>query len=741
MKHRTFYLALLLILVTACAPRVNDPAEFITVNKQHELMLLGSWQLTQLRDGTVPLPNQTRTLTFQNDGSLKMDLWEHELTYKYEVMPDPDHLRLTLTASTNPNDKPGAVTVQALVVSANQIVLDGDEFRRTATASGPTVAPATATMPPTPQAADTPTAPATTTTSGARLDEDFALHVGETAMLTDSPDQFGITFYNVKQDSRCPQGVTCVWAGEVRVEITFQEHGILHPPILELTTNAADARHIVAAQDYLVQVVKVLPPKLANAEIAPHDYVVTFRVTRAAATPTPEANVMTSALDQPVTLKMFQKVVFPQIQLQVTLNGVLEESRCPKQVNCAQAGRAILSFLLERNQRLGMFGLSTSPPDGTLRAFFQGYVVELLNVAPYPETVNQQIPTTAYSATIVVRKNLPTASVKKNEGFVLQVGQTATVADEDVLITFEKVASDSRCAYGVMCAVRGNAVVQATLTQADGTQQRFVFNTDSDVPNERIPDTGVYELELAALAPYPRVDVSTPEIAPDEYEATFVLHKFASPVTVPTKTPTPARPTACAGFASTDAEAILGEAVEPQPIAAVKIEAVAFDDESQDKATGLCGYVSAARTDKGVDGAGEPRLGTGNSAAAVTADRLSGVKVLELLRVANIIRGANPDGDTTPYLILKTRLAAGDWSGVTDTFQQLTTSRQVHFDKMQGMGDEALWVWRDARVNSYAALMVRDHDSFRVVEALLNKRMNESAAKEAIFAAMQKIAP
>jgi hypothetical protein len=190
-----------------------------------------------------------------------------------------------------------------------------------------------------------------------------------------------------------------------------------------------------------------------------------------------------------------------------------------------------------------------------------------------------------------------------------------------------------------------------------------------------------------------------------------------------------------------DAEAILGEAVQPQAVPDVLIKVVA-EDESFTEAKGLCGYVSAQKSANGALKPDEPYEMGHSSHAAVAAARLSGARVAELARIAAIIRFANPGADSTPYLILKTRLAAGDWDGLPETFQELAGGApDAHFETVDSFGDEGLWMWRAASGGNYAALLIRDKDSFVVVEALLDKKMSESAAKESIHAAMGKVMP
>src|SRR4030042_6598201 len=54
----------------------------------------------------------------------------------------------------------------------------------------------------------------------ARLGEDFSLSIGQRALI--AGENLGIRFEEVTEDSRCPRGVTCIWAGRVTcmVEIT-----------------------------------------------------------------------------------------------------------------------------------------------------------------------------------------------------------------------------------------------------------------------------------------------------------------------------------------------------------------------------------------------------------------------------------------------------------------------------------------------------------------------------------------
>jgi hypothetical protein len=52
----------------------------------------------------------------------------------------------------------------------------------------------------------------------------FTLAPGETASVKGADVR--ITFNKVTDDSRCPVDVTCVWAGDARIEITISRNGV-----------------------------------------------------------------------------------------------------------------------------------------------------------------------------------------------------------------------------------------------------------------------------------------------------------------------------------------------------------------------------------------------------------------------------------------------------------------------------------------------------------------------------------
>jgi hypothetical protein len=62
----------------------------------------------------------------------------------------------------------------------------------------------------------------------------FALAQGQTATVRGTDTR--ITFKQVREDSRCPVDVTCVWAGDAKIEIVVTPDGGADTRILSLTS-------------------------------------------------------------------------------------------------------------------------------------------------------------------------------------------------------------------------------------------------------------------------------------------------------------------------------------------------------------------------------------------------------------------------------------------------------------------------------------------------------------------------
>jgi hypothetical protein len=85
---------------------------------------------------------------------------------------------------------------------------------------------------------------------GVSLNQEFTLKVGQAALVR--PGGLRVTLERVLEDSRCPQGVNCVWAGNARVTVGLSGPGG-KPARVELNTNVEPRR-----QSYLRYEVELL---------------------------------------------------------------------------------------------------------------------------------------------------------------------------------------------------------------------------------------------------------------------------------------------------------------------------------------------------------------------------------------------------------------------------------------------------------------------------------------------------
>ncbi len=109
------------------------------------------------------------------------------------------------------------------------------------------------------------------------LDEEFALRVGQTAALAGGTG-VRLIFEAVREDSRCPVGVSCIWAGDAVVAITMHntDGG---PTTIELHTNVRfDAEAV--PDGHVVRLVRLSPTPRVDATIEVDQYEATLVVNR-----------------------------------------------------------------------------------------------------------------------------------------------------------------------------------------------------------------------------------------------------------------------------------------------------------------------------------------------------------------------------------------------------------------------------------------------------------------------------
>jgi hypothetical protein len=100
--------------------------------------------------------------------------------------------------------------------------------------------------------------------------------------------------------------------------------------------------------------------------------------------------------------------------------------------------------------------------------------------------------------------------------FELRAGSSAAV-EGGLKVTFERVASDSRCPMDALCVRAGEALVALTISQ-DG-RNAAARELRTDAAGSETSYLG-YSIKLLALAPYPRSDR---QILPEDYVATLAV--------------------------------------------------------------------------------------------------------------------------------------------------------------------------------------------------------------------------
>lgn len=121
-----------------------------------------------------------------------------------------------------------------------------------------------------------------------------------------------------------------------------------------------------------------------------------------------QADPIESGLDQEFVLHGGQEATIRSADLRLRFTDVLEDSRCPTQVECFWTGQARIAVVAEQGQSASTtveFNTNPAPGQGKLTNDIGGYTVELKSLDPYPQTPDDAPALTDYSATLLVRKS------------------------------------------------------------------------------------------------------------------------------------------------------------------------------------------------------------------------------------------------------------------------------------------------------------------------------------------------
>ncbi len=121
-----------------------------------------------------------------------------------------------------------------------------------------------------------------------------------------------------------------------------------------------------------------------------------------------QADPIEAGLDQQFVLHGGQEVTIRDTDLRLRFSNVLEDSRCPKQVECFWTGQARIAIVAEQGQAAPTtleFNTNPAPGQGRMTNEVGGYTVELRSLDPYPQTPEDAPGLSDYSAALSVRKS------------------------------------------------------------------------------------------------------------------------------------------------------------------------------------------------------------------------------------------------------------------------------------------------------------------------------------------------
>jgi len=112
-----------------------------------------------------------------------------------------------------------------------------------------------------------------------------------------------------------------------------------------------------------------------------------------------------------------------------------------------------------------------------------------------------------------------------DKAFTLKVGQSATIGDSGLVLTFAALLNDSRCPTSVSCVQAGEANISVVAQQAN--QAPLATEMSTNPPLRQNPIFYLtYAIHLDQLVPAPVNLNTTPD--PASYEATFIIKPAAT---------------------------------------------------------------------------------------------------------------------------------------------------------------------------------------------------------------------
>ena len=107
------------------------------------------------------------------------------------------------------------------------------------------------------------------------LNREIKLRAGQTVVVKEAG--LKITFERVVEDSRCPEGVKCVWAGNGKVALKISPTKKAQSSV-QLNTTLDPQQQTFLGYD--IKLVHLNPYPKMNVKINPRDYVLTLLITK-----------------------------------------------------------------------------------------------------------------------------------------------------------------------------------------------------------------------------------------------------------------------------------------------------------------------------------------------------------------------------------------------------------------------------------------------------------------------------
>ena len=103
------------------------------------------------------------------------------------------------------------------------------------------------------------------------LDQEFTLKIGQQAVVQNT--KLKIRFADVLEDSRCPEGVECIWEGNGKVNLELKKSA---KKLISVLVNTGREPRAAEYRGYTVRLVKLSPSPKAGEVIDPSQYEATL---------------------------------------------------------------------------------------------------------------------------------------------------------------------------------------------------------------------------------------------------------------------------------------------------------------------------------------------------------------------------------------------------------------------------------------------------------------------------------